>query len=840
MTRLCHILFVWFLVFAGTGPFAQDDAPIVQRILVEGEQRYSEEVLIKYLGQAVGEPFDGDAVNDGILELWERLRVRATTSYREVDGGIELRLQVVEIPVDLEPRFIGLVSASLEEVLEWAGLTVGEEIFFNEAQRIARNVREGYLRKGHYFCEIDVITREGTADEAPDLIFQVREGPRVHVEEMVVRGNDSFPDRSFLIWRRGLKSIAGVKLKKPFLIFKKAFIEEVLDADLIAMREVYRRKGYLDAIVEVDRLEFSEDRKWVTIHVRVDEGELYTVGSLTIQGFTREEDPSDPNRYLTSESELLFPEADLKEECELLVGEAFEQGRVDQDGRALRTYYGERGYLAHPSISIGQRFDFMPPVLLYDVDKKQVHVTYRLAQGEQQFIREVIFAGATHTQDRVLRRMVTVFPGEQADLKKVASSLSRIDRTGYFLDPQNPAQHRDPTFRFVETDDPAWKDLLFEVEEGSPIGFSFGGGVNTNTGFFGQIQLTIRNFDAAAWPSSLWGVLDEVGSKEAWHGAGQELFIFAQPGNEDRRFRVRFSDPDIFRRHFDAIGLRLEAARTLRVYPSHDERREIASARFTYQTGPDSSLYFGYSHETVDVDDIATSGEPVLTQPLTVPALLKAQEGEFDVSNAEIGWVHSTLDRRIAPRRGHRYNVSANIYDSSLGSDFDFVKTEVGAESYVQFGEDDGSVHPGMRFRLRAGAAFPYGDTEEVPYTERFFLGGNSLRGFRIRGVGPNEQGFPVGGETYVAASVEYRVPFYTVTRPGTFVEDEALRGFVFMDAGVIGTESMELDFDETRVSAGFGLGISLGPLPMVLTFGFPIKDGVGDVSQTFTFNLGF
>jgi outer membrane protein assembly factor BamA len=35
-------------------------------------------------------------------------------------------------------------------------------------------------------------------------------------------------------------------------------------------------------------------------------------------------------------------------------------------------------------------------------------------------------------------------------------------------------------------------------------------------------------------------------------------------------------------------------------------------------------------------------------------------------------------------------------------------------------------------------------------------------------------------------------------------------------------------------------VGLSLGPIPLVLTFGFPIEEGPGDVNQVFSFRLGF
>ncbi len=438
-----------------------------------------------------------------------------------------------------------------------------------------------------------------------------------------------------------------------------------------------------------------------------------------------------------------------------------------------------------------------------------------------------------------MRRLVTVFPGEQADLVEILKSLNRIRGTGYFFDRLNPELHPDPTFRFLDTGDPGWKDLLFEVEEGSPLNFAFGGGVSTNSGLFGQVNLQIRNFDISSWPSSLGSTFDDVGDKEAFHGAGQELFIFAQPGTEVARFQVRFRDPDIFKLHFGRIGFTIEALKRVRRYRSHDEERDEFGVRFSRQLGVDGALFLGYRFADVFVDDLADGGEPVLTNPLTVPQLLKDQEGRSDVSYVELGWRYDTQDHPLNPTTGKELSVTSRVYDTNLGSDFDFVRTEFDATFHQPLGSDDEDLRPGMRYRLGAGSASTYGDSDDVPYTERFFLGGNRLRGFELRGVGPNENDHPQGGESYLYASAEYRFPLLSTTDAGSYRRTESIRGFVFVDAGVLGSGAFDVDFDELRASAGFGLGLSVG-LPLVLTFGWPLEEGAGDRDQRFTFNLGF
>src|SRR5208282_1723210 len=69
----------------------------------------------------------------------------------------------------------------------------------------------------------------------------------------------------------------------------------------------------------------------------------------------------------------------------------------------------------------------------------------------------------------------------------------------------------------------------------------------------------------------------------------------------------------------------------------------------------------------------------------------------------------------------------------------------------------------------RAGVVQEFGKASDVPFFERYYLGGlYSLRGFPYRGISPREidaAGFhlsePVGGDTYWFGSAEYSIPIW-------------------------------------------------------------------------------
>ena len=830
----------------------EPERPLVTAVRVEGNARYTDEQITAAFGQEPGTPLLGAAeLRRGVEVLFDTFHVRATVELVPSPDGTdqaEVLLRVEELPMDLELRITGNVEIDDDKVYEWAGVGEREELYLHQAPRVRARLLQRYREEGFYFVDVRVVERPAGTDPvtgqptAPDVIFEIAEGPEVKVRDVVLHGNELLPNKGVLMFRRGLSKLARAELRPPrlFGLFAKDFVEETLAADVVAMREVYRDLGYLDAVVELERLEFSDDREWVTIHVAVDAGEPYEVESVELQGFRRVRDAAAPRGYREEPAELTVDPAELEARLALRPGQVFLRRKVDEDHRTLRQFYGERGHVEHPSLAEWEGFHFDEPELLFDPTRPRVKVVYRLVEGEPVRLGEIQVRGNLHTRDSVVRRLVTVEPGQLADPTEVERSRARIEATGFFSPDQFRPDIIPPQVRYLPTDDPAVKDLEFRVDEGGVLSFNIGGAISTTNGLSGSLQMRKGNFDITNLPSSLGNTFGEVGRLEAFHGAGQTLNFSAQPGTEVSQYSISFFEPDVFSLYEDYIGLRVNALSRRRQYDSHREERRDYGLSLVRQLTPDSSALIAYSIGSVDVSDLDEGGEPGLTTPLSVPQDLKDQEGTNDLGHFDVGYNFSTVDNRLTPRNGIDLGLRAALFDEALGSDFNFTRTTVQFDFYDEFDEDpevvSDYVHLGANFTL--GVA--HGGTDEVPYTERVFAGGNNLRGFDFRGVGPHENGFPIGGVTALVGTLEYRRPLVKNVQPGSYRELEVLQGGVFLDWGILDPDEFSLDPDELRASTGLLFGISLGAFPITFSFGFPLREGDDDDTQVFEFEFGF
>jgi len=810
-------------------------------IEVEGERRYSEDRLRAALGVGVGQPYSNAQADRGIGYLWSRFQVRASLAGRLSEKGLELLLRVVELPSDLEPRVVGYDAVDLDQILEWAELQDQRELYFHQVARVKARLIEGYKREGHYFVQVEAIIRdprEGDDPDAPgDVIFEIIEGPTVNVSEMVIHGNKSLPESGALFWKDGLKHLSQNVIKGPSLFDWNGaeFVEEDLKADLVAMRNVYRERGYLNAVVELDDLEFNADRTWVTVHVIVDEGERFVVSKVTIEGVDLSPNPRGDN-YIPIESptDLFFPEDELLGLLRLSPGDFYTENTVKEDRFILRDYYGEKGYIEHNSLPIHLGWKWLEPALVFDLEKSEVEVGYRLAQGQEIRIREVLIAGATHTRDDVIRREISVTPGDLADMTEILSSVRRLNRLEYFSDERDPLSHRDPYFIFRETGEPNLVDIEFVVEEGRVVNFVLSGGVDSNNGPFGLFSLTMRNFDLFDPPESLLGTLGEIYRKEAFHGGGQTLTLQVSPGAERDTTSILFKEPDIFGLQRERWSMSLEASVFDQIFEFNDENRKTARVTLGRQLGFDSGLTIGFKARQVTIDNVDLDA-------LSDPGLhsLHQQIGVSQTNSVTLGLNTRTTDSPFSPKTGRIVDWQNELSISQLGSDWEVFSTSLSWSEYIKLGGDRAEIPPGLRLASGLAVKFPFGGTDIVPYSERLFLGGfNSLRGFRFRGVGPNSAaGNARGGEAMARMSLEFRYPLITQTRPGSFDKIEMFRLHAFVDAGVLGTAYDNLDPSDARASWGFGFAL-IYPLPLAFNFAWPLRQGPGDETQVFSFNI--
>lgn len=169
------------------------------------------------------------------------------------------------------------------------------------------------------------------------------------------------------------------------------------------------------------------------------------------------------------------------------------------------------------------------------------------------------------------------------------------------------------------------------------------------------------------------------------------------------------------------------------------------------------------------------------------------------------------------------------------------------SQSFVGLGQDDVSsitragaalVSDVVPERLSLSLEVEGGHVESIDggptrVVDRFFLGGNELRGFAPRGIGPTDGGQFLGGNSYAVVRAETNSPI-------TAIAGAQVSGGVFADMGAVwGLDSTSGfgtvdDEAQLRASVGVSMTVQIGDVPLSLYYAHPVEYETQDQTQTF------
>jgi len=446
-------------------------------------------------------------------------------------------------------------------------------------------------------------------------------------------------------------------------------------------------------------------------------------------------------------------------------------------------------------------------------------------------ISDIIFTGNKKTKRSFLDHVTSnTKAGEPYNEKTFSKDFKRLNGTGYF---SNVTRAVIPN----EGDDSY--TLEIKVQEKRTINVGLGGGMNSNAGLFGNVNLSAANVK----------------------GKGHTLNVNAMVGSGFGVNSTFNDNSSLFRRdNITQIGVNYSVPYFM------DKQGRSISYRTNYFKGPNylvdlskqstaslgtsvsqrldnkTSLRVGTNYSVVDLDDrdraeyldiisgniSELDGVKESVARDEAKAIRKEQLEDGQLINLSANIVHADLDDARKPRDGWktRLGVEPNLAIGDLSS---FTKLNASVTRYIPAPKKSSFV-----FNLRAGHEL-LGD---IPQFTQYRLGGMSgVRGYRQfseLGVGRN----------MLIGTAEFRTPIYNVMPPlKKFGFLKNLDVAAFFDAGVLGGNTRNNRVSERlsrAMSAGVGLRINL---PLVgglrVDFGFPLIEALTEDPNFFRINFG-
>ncbi|MEN0068447.1 MAG: POTRA domain-containing protein, partial [Myxococcota bacterium] len=407
---------------------------VVRSVKVVGNRRIEEAVVLAAVGIRRGEAVTPVKIRRDLQAIYATgFFEDVIVSVESVEGGVELRFEVVEKPAVREVRIDGNKKINEDDIREQ--LDVRSFTVLNEA-RIKENViriRDLYVEKGFYLAEVDA-QYEAVGTDQVDVVFKVVENRKVVVQRIDLVGNEKVADRKI---RRFLRTKRAGPLS--FLGSGGTFRRELLEQDREIIRQVYLEEGHLDAQVDPPKIYLSPDKRYIFISFAISEGEPYTVGTVDVAGdFVSEEGLTRDNalqivagRQVTDVQEDLWREAEGKADrlfrfetrgAKLQTGEKFVGTTMFRVLSNLEALWSDQGYA----------FVNIIPDVQQDRDSHTADITFRIEKGEKVKVGRIDIVGNDPTFDKVVRREIQINEGDTYRGSLVRASKARLLRLGFF------------------------------------------------------------------------------------------------------------------------------------------------------------------------------------------------------------------------------------------------------------------------------------------------------------------------------------------------------------------------------------------------------------------------
>jgi outer membrane protein insertion porin family len=743
----------------------------VAEVRVQGLVLVPQELVRNQLRMDAGDPYDPETVENDIVRLTHLGRFNKVEAVvdQTADGTLVLTYLLSEQPLLSDVQVVGNKAISDQELLALVQLRSGDPADPFLLDQGKRRILAAYEEEGFFAADVNV--DEELLFEQGILIFRVREGPRVRIRDFRFEGNEAFDDK---VLRTEIDS------RTYFPIFRKGRLSrEQLQLDAGAVRGYYRDRGYLDAQVG-RRIDISADETDAVVTFVVDEGPLYTVEQVQVEGIT------------------VFPAEQVRLVMPLDPGATYTEPKVRESVENLRDLYGKLGY-------IEARIDVQR---LFHEDQPKVDVLVQVEEGQPYTVGKVSVRGNELTKSKVVLRQVRgMEPGRPFDREGLDTTRRRLRENPLFSE---------GTVTVLGSPEDEVRDVLVEVQEGQTGSVTFGAGISSDAGVVGAISVVQRNFDIADLPESF----GEFVTGRAFRGAGQYFSLQLEPGSEQSRYAVSFREPYLLETDFflDLSGFFFQRERE-----DWDEQRFGGSVGIGQRFGDIYSASVGLRAEQVEISDIDPSA----------PVDAFDVEGSSFLTSVGLTFARDTTDSRIFPSEGSVASLTLDRF-GALGGDYEFTRLRSRFQAFFTVDEDFLERRTVISTRLEVGYIFEEG---EAPLFERFYAGGHrSFRGFEYRGVGPRgiradtgEVGEdPVGGQWQLLTGVQYEFPLL----------DQFLRGVIFTD---MGTVQNDVALDDWRVSIGTGVRLKipfLSQAPFALDLAVPLVKQDGDETQLLSFDL--
>jgi outer membrane protein insertion porin family len=767
---------------------AQELTPIVDSIAVEGNSRLTASQIIGTAGIVVHQPINYRDIQRAVTALFRTGQFDdVAVEQRTVGNRLVLALKVKERPV-LERWAVRGVDRLAEGAVKGrVKLTEGRPLDRNAVEQARNSIDSLYRESGYYAAEVKTLELPQDSSRIR-IVFDVHEGERVAISQVVVEGNKRFSD----------KDVVGHMSTRPegFWWFQKGeYDEDRLDQDIRErLPRWYADQGFVDFQVTRDSLVPDSAQGKAVLHLGVEEGQAYQVGTFDIEG----------NRRFSSEELVnLYPFGPLtRSNTPAGGGRPFSRTEWESATEKVQTLYANNGYI-YAQVEPQETRRTMAG------GRPVIDLRWNIREGSPATVNKVEIVGNDVTHERVIREAIVMLPGDLFSRERLIRSYQNVSNLGFFQQPL-PSPDVKPAANGVDV------DVIFRVEERRTGNINFGASLGQGTGVGGFLGLEEPNL----------------------FGRGKRGRLQWQFGKNINDFTLSYTDPAIKESRISGTISLFDSRARFTVGDLGRRKQTGGSIQFGFPFlgSRYTRLFTSYSFQRVRYSE----GSADLQARFRCSACTRSTVGTGILRDTRVGLPFAT--------GGSQVSLNGELNGGILGGTGNYRKLDLEGRWYAPLGTmgGGGQLGAGVQFvlGLTAKSGFIFGDAGPF-FTELYSLGGVQygipLRGYDEFSITPN--GFDPRASGNQASADAFGKSYAAFTVEAGARISQSLYFSTFFDAGNVYRSARQ--WDPTRLFRGAGFGAAvispLGPIGVDLGYGFDRVDGDGnpDPGWQLHFKLG-
>jgi outer membrane protein assembly complex protein YaeT len=607
-----------------------------------------------------------------------------------------------------------------------------------------RRLRDFYQRQGYFDVKVEHKLQSTTAEQVT-IVYRVRLGARRRVERVSVEGNRYFDSAT-------LKELLSVHVADA-LDRHGDYSQALVAADISALQAVYQNNGFSKVKItpETSALETGKKDALAVVY-HIEEGAQMRVGTVRIEG----------NEHTAA--------VRLMPQLNTVLGQLLSPANLAGDRDALLTGYMNRGF-NQARVEVAQQIE--------QADANKMDVVFHITEGQQIFVRKVLFSGLHYTRPATIARAITLHPGDPLNQAALMETQRNLYNFALFNEIDTAIEN--------PSGEETYKTVLIQATEARRWALTYGFGLEAQTGTPQYNCGGIIASGASCNPNGKTGVsyraLLDI-TRNNLFGREQSISLRGNYGLLEQKIDLLFQNP-----HFEGnrnFGLTFSGgfANSLDVSTYVASKLEGGMRWTEHFDSPRSWLSrantFVYEF---DIRRVKVEASSLQVYPREISLLATA----VLVAGPALTWIRDSRDSPLDAHRGTYTSFQEFLSAEAFGAQAEFNRLDLSNSSY--YGFDKGRFVLARNTRYGQERSFGAQEDELIPLPERLYAGGaTSLRGFGTNSAGPRdpETGYPIGGAGALINSTELRLPPPTLPWLGNTISFVLFHdmGNVFTNAG--------------------------------------------------------